>query len=60
MIVSFILNLRLAFRCASNNVTCGAEALRFVTTTLVGVFVIQNLSDPVSARSPAVLRPDGL
>ena len=41
MIVSYVLNRRYVFRSRQRNVR--AEALRFFTTTLVGVFVIQNL-----------------
>ena len=41
MIISYVLNRRYVFRSRQRNVR--AEALRFFTTTLVGVFVIQNL-----------------
>jgi putative flippase GtrA len=41
MIVSFILNRRFVFRSQQRDVW--GQALRFVSTTLVGVFVIQNL-----------------
>jgi len=41
MIVSYVLNRRYVFRSRQRNVR--AEMLRFFTTTLVGVFVIQNL-----------------
>ena len=41
MIVSFILNRKFVFRSKERNVA--AEALRFFSATLVGVFVIQNL-----------------
>jgi putative flippase GtrA len=41
MIVSFILNRRFVFRSQQRDVW--RQALRFLSTTLVGVFVIQNL-----------------
>jgi putative flippase GtrA len=41
MIVSFILNRRFVFRSQQRDVW--SQALRFLSTTLVGVFVIQNL-----------------
>lgn len=41
MIVSFVLNRRFVFRSQQRDVW--RQALRFVSTTLVGVFVIQNL-----------------
>ena len=41
MVISYVLNRRYVFRSRQRNVR--AEMLRFFTTTLVGVFVIQNL-----------------
>ena len=41
MVVSFILNRRFVFRSQRRDV--GGEVFRFVTATLIGVFVIQNL-----------------
>jgi putative flippase GtrA len=41
MVVSFILNRRFVFRSQRREV--GGEVFRFVTATLIGVFVIQNL-----------------
>ncbi len=41
MIISYVLNRRFVFRSRRRDVK--AEALRFFSTTLVGVFVIQNL-----------------
>jgi len=41
MIISYVLNRRFVFRSRRRDVA--AEALRFFSTTLVGVFVIQNL-----------------
>lgn len=41
MVVSFVLNRRFVFRSQRRDVA--REAFRFVTATLIGVFVIQNL-----------------